>query len=70
MDDKFMYNPNINEKNYPFCRLQLVVKTFRHLMNQPIKIQYSPQLCEIYIDNYSEAYLLGCGVNPMTQRLT
>ena len=34
------------EVNYPFCRLQLVVETFRHLMiKQPIKIHRSPHRC-------------------------
>ena len=28
--DKFMYIPNDKIQNYPFCRLQLVVVTFRH----------------------------------------
>ena len=32
-------------QNYPFCRLQLMVKSFGHLQNQPIKIQWmSPKL--------------------------
>ena len=30
MADKFMYIPNDETQNYPFCRLQLVVKTFGH----------------------------------------
>ncbi len=40
MTDKLMYIPNDDTQNYLFCRLQLViVGTFRHLLNQPIKIQ-------------------------------
>ena len=31
MDDKLMYIPNDDKQNYPFCRLQLVVGTFKHL---------------------------------------
>ena len=42
MADKLMYITNDNIQNKPFCRLQLVVEMFWHLlnlMNQPIKIQ-------------------------------
>ena len=28
MTDKLMYIPNADTQNYPYCRLQLVVKTF------------------------------------------
>ena len=28
--DKFMYIPNDDTQNYPFCRLQIVVETFEH----------------------------------------
>ena len=28
MTDKFMYIPNVNKKNYPLCRLKLMVETF------------------------------------------
>ena len=28
MADKFMYIPNDNKQNYPFCRIKLVVETF------------------------------------------
>ena len=38
MADKIMYNPNDDKQIYPFCRLKLVVETFEHLMNEPIKI--------------------------------
>ena len=31
--------PNDVTQIYPFCKLNLVVKTFEHLMNLPIKIQ-------------------------------
>ena len=31
MADKFMYIPNDNAQNYPFCRLKLVVEKFEHL---------------------------------------
>ena len=34
MADKLMYIPNYDTHNYPFCRLQLVVETFGHLINQ------------------------------------
>ena len=30
MTDKFMYIPNNDKQNYAFCRLKLVVETFRH----------------------------------------
>ena len=29
MADKFMYIPNDDTPNYPFCRLELVAETFR-----------------------------------------
>ena len=47
MADKLMYMQcNDDKQKYPFCRLQLVVETFKHnLMNQPTKGQYSPQSC-------------------------
>ena len=35
MADKFMYIPNDDTLNYHICRLQLVVKTFRHSINEP-----------------------------------
>ena len=37
MTDKLMYVPNYDTHNYPYCRLQLVVRTLK-LMNQLIKI--------------------------------
>ena len=39
MADKLMYINNVDTQNYPFYRLKLVVQTFGHLMNQPMKIQ-------------------------------
>ena len=40
MGDKIMYIPNDDTQNYPFCKFQLVVKTFEHSTNeQPIRIQ-------------------------------
>ena len=30
MADKFMYIPNDDAQNQPFCRLNLVVETFGH----------------------------------------
>ena len=30
MTDKFMYNPNYDKYNYPFCKLQYEVETLRH----------------------------------------
>ena len=30
MADKFMYIPNDDTQNYPFCTLPLVVETFGH----------------------------------------
>ena len=49
MVDKFMYIPNGDKQNYPFCRLQLVVETL-NLINQPIKIrQKSPRLLSLRI---------------------
>ena len=30
MADKLMYILNDNTQNYPFCRLRLVVETFKH----------------------------------------
>ena len=30
MADKLMYIPNEETQNYPFCRLKLVIKMFRH----------------------------------------
>ena len=38
MADKLMYINNVDTQNYPFYRLKLVVQTFGHLMNQPMKI--------------------------------
>ena len=35
MADKLMYTPNDDSQNYPFCRLNLVVKTFEHLTYKP-----------------------------------
>ena len=37
MADELMYIPNDDTENYPFYRLQLMVKTFGHL---PIEIQW------------------------------
>ena len=37
MDDKLIYIPNDDTQNYPFCRLQLVVKTFGLPTNQNSK---------------------------------
>ena len=34
MADKFMYTPNDDTQNYPFCKFQLVADT---LNNQPIE---------------------------------
>ena len=35
MDDKLIYIPNVNTQNYPFCRIQLVVKMhFNNSTNQ------------------------------------
>ena len=31
MADNLMYIPNDDIQSYPFCRLKLVVETFRHL---------------------------------------
>ena len=36
-----VYIPNEDTQNYHFCRLQLVVETFGHLIHQQIKIQNS-----------------------------
>ena len=30
MSNKLIYIPNDNTQNYPFCRLQLVVESFKH----------------------------------------
>ena len=35
MADKLMYIPNNDTQNYPFCRLQLVVKTFGNTIKEP-----------------------------------
>ena len=35
MADKLMYIPNKETQYYPFCRLQLVVETFVHSLNEP-----------------------------------
>ena len=44
MADELMYIPNNDTQNYPYCRLQLVVRTL-NLINQQIKIQLkSPKL--------------------------
>ena len=34
MADKFMYIPNDDTQNYPFCKIQLMVETFGQL-NEP-----------------------------------
>ena len=41
MANKLMHIPNNDSQNYPFCRLQLAIKTLglSKLMTQPIKIQ-------------------------------
>ena len=47
MADKLMYIPNDYTQNYPFCRLQVVVKTFGHStyrINQS-KFNKCPQSC-------------------------
>ena len=31
MADKWLYIPNDDNENYPFCRLQLMVEAFEHL---------------------------------------
>ena len=41
MADKIEYIPNDDIQNYPFCRLQLVVKMFGQSTNQ--KLNKSPQ---------------------------
>ena len=35
MTDKFMYIPNNDTQNYPFCILKLVVETFDTQLNEP-----------------------------------
>ena len=35
MTDKFMYIPNNDKQNYPFCRLKLVVETLYNQLNEP-----------------------------------
>ena len=45
MADILMYISKDNTQNYPFYRLKLVVETL-NLINQPIKIHYSPQNCK------------------------
>ena len=37
--DKFSYNPYDDTQNYPFCILQLVVKTFKHSTKCPQNCQ-------------------------------
>ena len=41
MDDKFMYIPNYDKQNYLFCRIKLVIETFKHIayLFNPIKIK-------------------------------
>ena len=34
MADKLIYKPNDDTQNYPFCRLQILVKTFGHLTKE------------------------------------
>ena len=43
MAEKLVYIPNGDTQNYPFIRLQRVVKTTSNLINQLIKIQYLPK---------------------------
>ena len=45
MADKFIYIPNDDTQNYPFCRLNLVVKTFGHSTKwtTQLKFNISPQ---------------------------
>ena len=38
MTDIFMFIPNDDTQDFSSFKLQLVVKTFRHLMNQPINV--------------------------------
>ena len=45
MADKLMYILNDDTQFYPLCELKLVVETFKHLFNQPIKIGWIPQSC-------------------------
>ena len=35
MADKWMYIPNDDSQNYPFCRLQLVVESFYTQLGKP-----------------------------------
>ena len=47
MADKLMYISNDDTQNYPFCKLRLVIDTFRHLLNQQTNqnSMKSPQSC-------------------------
>ena len=44
MAEKFMYIPNDDTQNYPFSGLKLMVETFEHLMNQPVKTPKVPKV--------------------------
>ena len=48
MADKLMYIPKYDTQNYPYSRLQLVVKTFRYstLWTNQSKLVKSPQSCK------------------------
>ena len=49
MADKLKYFPNDDAKNYPFCKLHLVVKTFgQSTIQNPLK---SPKLFSHQIEN-------------------
>ena len=48
MADNLMYIPNDDAQNYPFCRLQLVVKCLNTQLNETnqSKFNRSPQVVE------------------------
>ena len=57
MTDKLMYIPNEDTQNYPYCRLQLVVKTFWTLnLNEPAN-QYSRKVLKVVRQRIRNAIL-------------
>ena len=58
-----MYISNDDTKNSLFCRLQLLVNTFGHLMNQPIKSPQSSQANEQ--ENVIKNFADSCNKQPI-----
>ena len=59
MADKLMYILNDDIQNCPFYKLQLVVETFKHSSNQPLKV---PKVIKPF--NYKTAGTVYCNKQP------